>query len=168
MPLNCLHELQLLMDTLDFEKSTLLPLKGCDWHALLWIISPNTVVRHLGGWNITSKHQMQWVLQKINLKIEYWKLSTWPLHVRRKIVQSIIMAYVQFYLPLLHWNSHELASFMSPAMELLWKTKSWKKALRLLKMESVCLPRPHGGLNILNIQYHIFARKSTMISEYFQ
>ena len=95
-------------------------------------------------------------------------LSTWPLHVRLLIVQSIIMAYVQFYLPLLHWSFKHLASYTSQAMEIFWKTKSHKKALRLLPMQSVCSPKTHGGLNILNLQFHMLARKSTMISDFFQ
>ena len=80
---------------------------------------------------------MQWVIQKLNQKLEYWKLSTWPLHVQLCIVQSIIMAYVQFYLPLVHWTERDIDKFMSEAMELLWKNKCHKKALHLLSMHYI-------------------------------
>ena len=54
---------------------------------------------------------------------------------------------------------------MSQAMELLWKTKSKVKALRLLKMDFVCSPKMHGGLNILNLRYHML--KATLLTTFF-
>ncbi|MCO5581578.1 hypothetical protein L7F22_035466 [Adiantum nelumboides] len=118
MPKNDHADLQALMKILSdfglavglqisFKKSILLPLNYCDWHSVLWpgqLLSPHDVIRHLGypiGWFITAKQQMEWVTVKLTQKLRYWKLSTWPLHVRLQIVQSIVMAHVQFYLPLL-------------------------------------------------------------------
>ena len=82
-------------------------------------------------------------------------------------MQSIVMSYVQFYLPLLHWSSRDISAFMSQAMEILWKTKSAVKALRLMKMEMVCSPRMHGGLNVLNIRHRVLARKAIMLDNFF-
>ena len=89
----------------NFEKSKLIPLKSQNWHAILWsreILDPHVLIKHLGypiGWLVTQKQQLKWILDKLN----YWKTATWPLHVRLRIVQSIVMAYIQFFLPLLHW-----------------------------------------------------------------
>lgn len=110
---------------------------------------------------------MDWIFRKLHDKLEYWKIPTWPLHVRLRIVQSILMAYVQFFLPLIHWSPRDISAFMSQAMELLWKTKSKVKALRLLKMDFVCSPKMHGGLNILNLRYHMLAHKATLLTSFF-
>ncbi|MCO5583913.1 hypothetical protein L7F22_037830 [Adiantum nelumboides] len=77
------------------------------------------------------------------------------------------MAHVQFYLPLLSWTGKDISAFMSLAMEMLWRTHANCKAFRLLKMELVCTPRMHGGLNILNIHLHKFARKATLLADFF-
>ena len=69
------------------------------------------------------------------------------------------MAYVQLFLPPLHWTSQDISAYMSQAMEMLWKTKSSKKALRLLKMDYVCSPRKSGGLNVLNLHFHALAKR---------
>ena len=53
-------------------------------------------------------------------------------------------------------------------MELLWKTESNKKTLRLLKRDLVCSPRMHEELNILNISCHASARKLVIIEVFFQ
>ncbi|MCO5577736.1 hypothetical protein L7F22_031568 [Adiantum nelumboides] len=184
MPKNDRADLQTLMKILsdfglaaglhiNFKKSILLPLNSCDWHSILWLgqlLSPHDVIRHLGypiGWFITVKQQMEWVTAKLTQKLRYWKLSTWPLHVRLRIVQSIVMAHAQFYLPLLSWTHKDISAFMSQAMELLWKTHSKRKALRLLRMQSTCRPRSHGGLNILNLHFHLLARKATLLADFF-
>ena len=62
---------------------------------------PNEMGRHLGyplGWNATGKRKVEWVLEKVRQKLSYWKIATWPLHVRLRIVKSIFMAYMQYYL----------------------------------------------------------------------
>lgn len=116
------------------------------WHALLWpdqIITSQEIVRHLGyplGWNISSRDATDWVLQKFKKKISYWKLPTWPLHVRMRIVQSILIAYLEFFLP--------IDDFMALLMHALWQTCSSKKGLYLLKAAKTCSPKTHGGLNI--------------------
>ncbi|MCO5586233.1 hypothetical protein L7F22_040172 [Adiantum nelumboides] len=184
MPKNDRADLQALMKILldfglaaglhiNFKKSILLPLNSCDWQSVLWpgqLLSPHDVIRHLGypiGWFITAKQQMEWVAAKLTQKLRYWKLSTWPLHVRLRIVQSIVMAHIQFYLPLLSWTHKDISAFMSQAMELLWKTHPKRKALRLLRMQSTCTPRSHGGLNILNIHFHLLTRKATLLADVF-
>ena len=80
----------------NFNQSKLLPLTPYSWHQLLWlgqVVSPNEMVRHLG---IPS--QAEWVMQKVRQKLSYWKIATWLLHVRLRIMQSIFMAYMQYYL----------------------------------------------------------------------
>ena len=92
----------------NFEKSKLIALKQTDWHAIFWpreILDSQAVVRHPGypiRWTVTRKQQLKWVFDKLHDKLHYWKIATWPLHVHLRIVQSIIMAYVRFCLPLLH------------------------------------------------------------------
>ena len=59
-----------------------------DWHSILWlgqVVHSRDVVKHLGypiGWHITRKQQLKWIFQRLQHKLEYWKISTWPLHVR--------------------------------------------------------------------------------------
>ena len=69
----------------------------------------------------------------------------WPLHVKLCIVQSIMMAYVQFYLPLFHWSLMNILEFMSQDMAMLLKTRNGVKALRFMKMDQVCSTMMHGG-----------------------
>ena len=83
--------------------------------------------------------------------------------LRLRIVQSIVMAYVQFFLPLLVWRKIDIDNFMSSALELLWKSKHHSKGIRILSRMKICSPKMHGGLNILDICYHVLARKSSML-----
>lgn len=153
----------------NFRKSKFLPLKVKDWHSLLWpgmLISSKEIVRHLGyplAWHTSSTKQAEWVMQRIRQKIHYWKLSTWPLHVRLRIVQSVLIAYIQFFLPLLHWPKHQIDIFMLEIMEHFWRTQSCKKGLRLLSLSKICTPKKNGGLNILNIHVHALVRKATLL-----
>ena len=93
----------------NFSKSKLLPLTPYSWHQLLWpgqVVSPNEMVRDLGyplGWNATGKEKVEWVLQKVRQKLSYWKIVTWPLHVRLRIVQFIFMVYMQYYIIMIDW-----------------------------------------------------------------
>ena len=48
------------------------------------------------------------------------------------------MAYIQFFLPLLHWTTQEITTYTSKAMEMLWKNKASKAAFILMKMEYIC------------------------------
>ena len=92
----------------NFNKSKLLPLTPYSWHQLLWpsqVVSPNEMVRHISyplGWNAIGKGKVEWDLQKVRQKLNYWKIATLPLHV----VQSIIMAYMQYYLIMIDWPKH--------------------------------------------------------------
>ena len=88
---------------------------------------------------------IQWFMPKLNRKIDYWQLSTWPLHVRLRIVQAIVMAYIQFFLPLIMWRKADIDQFMSLAMAIVWKTQHRKKGLRLLSMPKIYSPKMHGA-----------------------
>ncbi|MCO5603297.1 hypothetical protein L7F22_057446 [Adiantum nelumboides] len=180
MPCNQHNDVQVIMEALElfglaaglkvnFRKSKLLPLCSCDWHSLLWpgeFVPPNVITRHLGypiGWNVTHKQKVDSVMYRLNTKLHYWKLSTWPLHVSLRIVQSILMAYVQFFLPLLHWPRHCLDSLMSTILTHLWRTHAHKKGLRLMSMAKLCTLRRFGGLNILDLRRQVLARKAILL-----
>ena len=72
----------------NFSKSKLLPLTPHSWHQLLWpgqVVSTNEMVRHRGyllGWNGTGKGKVEWIMQKLRQKLSYWRIATWPLHVK--------------------------------------------------------------------------------------
>ena len=102
----------------------------------------------------------------LNQKLNYWKLSTWPLHVRLRIVQAIVMAYIQFFLPLIMWRKVDIDRFMSSALSIFWKTKHAKKGLNLLSLKKLCSPKQHGGLNILNKHFHALAHKYSLLLEF--
>ena len=81
---------------------------------------------------------------------------------------QLSMAYIQFFLPLLHWTDQEITTNMSKAMDMIWKNKASKKAFRLLKMEYICSPWKSGGLNVLNIHYHALSRKMSLLLTFFK
>lgn len=54
--------------------------------------------------------------------------------------------WLMFSIMALLWSSKDLSGFLSWAMELLWKTKTDKKVLRLLKRDSVCSSKCMEGL----------------------
>lgn len=63
-----------------------------DWHFILWpskIVHSTTIVRHLRyllTWLVSDFQQLDWVEQRLQSNLQYWKLSTWPLYVHRRIV----------------------------------------------------------------------------------
>ena len=156
----------------NFKKSKLLPLTPYSWHQLLWpgqIVSPNEIVRHLGyplGWNATGKRKAEWVLQKVRQKLSYWKIATWPLHVRLRIVQSIFMAYMQYYLIMIDWPKHMIQKINSEIISNFWCSKQSHRGIRLLSLEKICTPRLSGGLNFLNLHLHMLARKATLLPKF--
>ncbi|MCO5547390.1 hypothetical protein L7F22_000839 [Adiantum nelumboides] len=153
----------------NIRKSKLFSLCQMDCHSVLWpgeIVKPDQIVRHLGyplAWSVHNAILLDWVENKLRSKLHYWKLSTWSLHVRLRIVQSILVAYVQFFLPMLHWPPRRLRTLMSRILEHSWSTTSWKKGLRLLPMDKLCTPKRCGGLNILHLGSHVMARKATLL-----
>ena len=134
------NDMRMIMDALklyglvvglhvNFNKSKLLPLTPCSRHQLLWmgwVVSPNEMVRHLGyplGWNATRKRKVEWVLHKVRQKLSYWKIATWSLHVRLQMVQSIFMAYMQYYLIMIDWLKQMIENINSEIISKFWCSK---------------------------------------------
>ena len=88
----------------NFDKSKLLPLTPYSWHQFLWLAQMKWLDNLAIHWDGSRK--VEWVLQKVRQKLSYWKIATWPLHVRLRIVQSIFMAYMQYYLIMIDWPKH--------------------------------------------------------------
>ena len=120
----------------NFSKSKLLPLTPYSQHQLLWlgqVVSPNEMVRHLG---IPS--QAEWVMQKVRQKLSYWKIATWLLHVRLRIMQSIFMAYMQYYLIMTDWLKDMIQKINSETVSKFWCSKQLHRGVRLLSLEKIC------------------------------
>lgn len=95
---------------LNIDKSTLIDLSATRFDSLIWQgkrLSTGHVFRHLGypiGVNVSNKMLIDWVIERVRGKILYWKSDEWPLHVRLWIIQSILISYFLYYLPLLDWR----------------------------------------------------------------
>ena len=75
---------------------------------------------------VTNKKLLDWVLDKIRHKIQYWHLSEWPLHVRLRIIQAILIPYVLYFLPLLDWKKTHLDTVNSLLIRFMWNAKPLK------------------------------------------
>ena len=54
-------------------------------------------------WSITRKQQKdEWVLHKIRQYPRYWEITAWSLNVKLRIVQTMLLECMQFYLPLIN------------------------------------------------------------------
>ena len=77
---------------LNIDKSTLIDVSANDFDSLIWLgkrVNRGSVFRYLGypiGVNVTNKQLLDWVLDKVRHKIQYWHSSEWPLHVRLRII----------------------------------------------------------------------------------
>ncbi|KAH7433733.1 hypothetical protein KP509_07G083200 [Ceratopteris richardii] len=123
------------------------------------------IFRHLGyplGINVPIKDQIQWVLCKIKNKMNLWHAAQWPLHIRIRIVQSILQPYIMYYILLLDWKKCHLYSFDCLIKNFLWN-KSHNRALVFSSWEFVCQPKSTGGLGILNLHAHMMARRTALL-----
>ena len=71
------------------------------------IVNRGEIFRHLGypiGVEVSHVKLADWVSRKIENKFIYWKSQSWPFHIRFKVVQSITIPMVSYYLPLLPWS----------------------------------------------------------------
>ena len=53
------------------------------------------------------KH-IEWVSKRLEDTFMYWRSQFWPFHVRLKVIQSIMIYVVSYYLPLLPWSKRAL------------------------------------------------------------
>lgn len=93
---------------LNMHKSVLIDLTVGKFDALIWPrqrILKGNVFKYLGypmGVDVTNQQLLKWVMDKVNTKIVAWYCDEWPLHVRLRILQSILIPYLLYYLSLLN------------------------------------------------------------------
>ena len=114
------------------DKSRLILLtEGADFYPSSWIgevISKGHVVRHLGvplGVGITHKQAFDWVKLKVSQKIQHWQWMLLPMEGRIKVINSIIIPYVQYALPLMKLSTTKWEEILSPIKSFLWKNMVW-------------------------------------------
>ena len=59
-----------------------------------------------------AKHTLLTSLQKVKQKLVLWKITTWTLLVSFKVVQSILMAWLQNNSPPINWT-HDMTQTMN-------------------------------------------------------
>ena len=158
---------------LNIEKSTLIDVSACNFDALIWPgkrVHRGTVFRYLGyplGVDVTNKQLLDWVLDRIRTKILYWHSSEWPLHVRLRITQAILIPYVLYFLPLLDWKKSHIDKVNTLLIRFMWNAKPQKPVTPPIKWDLVSTPKNGGGLGILNLETHMHARRATFIHHMF-
>lgn len=154
---------------LNIDKSTLIDVSAKDFESLIWPgkrVQKGCVFRYLGypiGIEVTNKQLLDWVLDRVRKKIHYWHSSEWPLHVRLRIIQAILIPYVLFFLPLLDWKMNHLESINSLLIRFLWNPKPGKAVCPPIRWKTVCTPKSLGGLGVLDLETHMHARRATFI-----
>ena len=134
------------------------------------IVHRGMICRHLGypiGVDVSHVKLIEWVSKRLEDKFMYWRSQFWPFHVRLKVVQSIMVSMVSYYLPLLPWSKKALEMLSQSMRMLLWKRKG-KSALSWLAWDHVCTPKRLGGASILNLYEHMVARRFTFIRFMFE
>ena len=76
------------------------------------------------------------------------------------------MAYMQYYLIMIDWPKHMIQKINSEIISKFWCSKQSHRGVRLLSLEKICTPRLCGGINILNLQLHMMARKATLVPKF--
>ena len=116
---------------------------------------------HLGypfGVEVSHVKLIEWVSKRLEDKFMYWRSQFWPFHVRLKVVQSIMISVVSYYLPLLTWSKKAL-EMVSHSMRMLVCKRKGKSALLWLAWDHVCTLKRHGGASILSLYEHMVARR---------
>ena len=158
---------------LNIEKSTLIDVSSSAFDDLVWPgkrVYKGTVFRYLGyplGVEVTNKQLIDWVMDKIRKKIQYWHSSEWPLHVCLRIIQAILIPYVLYFLPLLDWKKMHIDNINSILIWFLWNAKTDKQVCPQVGWNILCLPKKEGGAGILSLDAHMQARKATFIHHMF-
>ena len=75
------------------------------WRGL--VITRGSIYQHLGyplGIEVTNVQLIDWIGSKLRNKFMYWKSQLWPLHVRPKVVQCILIPMLLYFLHLHPWT----------------------------------------------------------------
>ena len=132
--------------------------------ALQWpgaIVLRDVIFCHLGypiEVHVTPMKLLDWTCSRIVDKFSYWKSQFWPFHVRMKVVQSILIPMVLYYLPLLPWMKKAIARISSPMYFMLWKRKHTSGIL-WMAWDHLCTPKRLGGAALLNLYDHMAAHR---------
>ena len=127
-------------------KSILISCKEQDVLGLGWpgrIIHRGMICRHFEypiGVDVSHVKLIEWVSKRLEDKFMYWRSQFWPFHVRLKVVPSVMVSMVSYYLPLLPWSKKDLEMLSQSMRMLLWKRKD-KNALSLLAWDHVCISK---------------------------
>ncbi|KAH7352139.1 hypothetical protein KP509_19G031700 [Ceratopteris richardii] len=92
---------------INMRKSALIDISAQHFHSFKWEgpkIDKGNVFRHLGyplGLNVSTKDKIEWVLRRVQCKMDLWHAAQWSLHAQIRIVQTFLQPYVMYYLLLL-------------------------------------------------------------------
>ncbi len=157
----------------NMHKSVLISCTERDILNLGWpgkMVTRGEICRHLGypiGVDVSHVKLLEWVSNRLQNKFMYWKSQFWPFHVRLKVVQSIMIPMVSYYLPLLPWSKKVLATVTKPMRQLLWKKKGYN-GISWIAWDHVCTPKRLGGAALLNVFEHMVARRVSMLKFMFE
>lgn len=175
---NCLTSLHMYSDAaglqLNIAKSTLINISAADFASINWHgkrLDTGHVFRYLGyplGINVSNKQLITWVMERVRAKVDYWKCDEWPLHVRLRIVQAILIPYFLYFIPLLDWKETHIGHINSMLIAFLWGSTKGKHAFPLIRWDIVSQPKDQGGLGVLNLSCHMHARRATFLKHMFE
>ena len=158
---------------INMQKSVLISCIERNLEELEWVgpvLEKGMICRHLGypiGNEITSEKLVGWIDQRIQEKFVYWKSRMWPFHVKLKVVQSIMIPMVSYFLPLLPWSKKHIDKVSKSMRFLLWKRKD-KKGIAWMAWDHICTPKRLGGAALLNLYEHMVARRFTFLKSMFE
>ena len=133
------------------------------------IVNRGEIFRHLGypiGVEVSHVKLVDWVSRKIENKFIYWRSQSWPFHIRVKVVQSIMIPMVSYYLPLLPWSKKAVEKITQSMRSLLWAKKG-KHGISWLAWDHICTPKRLGGAALLNVYEHMVARRFSLLISMF-
>ena len=128
------------------------------------------ICHHLGypiGNEITSEKLVGWIDQRIQEKFVHWKSRMWPFHVKLKVMQSIMIPMVSYFLPLLPWSKKHIDKVSKLMRFLLWKRKD-KKGIAWMAWDHICTPKWLGGAALLNLYEHMVVRRFIFLKSMFE
>lgn len=158
----------------NIEKSKLIQIsEDNNYDPSLWlgeIVHPGTIVRHLGaplGVGVSSRKKFDWVMHRVRDKMHRWDFVDLSFWARLKVIRSILMSYLLFYIPFLEFNQARWNVFLRPIKLFLWR-KSYlqSRAMHWASWESVCRPREYGGLAIPNLPIQAVALHAKFLAAF--
>ena len=103
------------------------------------------------GVGITHIQAFDWVRLKVSQKIEQWQWTLLPMEGRIKVINSILIPYVLYALPLMKLSTTNWKEILSPIKTFLWKTTvGEKRPFHWGKWEDAARPKEWGGLGIID------------------